>query len=166
METNIIDTNVIAVANGRFEGIATQCIQNCHLFLKSVREKLISLDDKLLILQEYFGYANLSGQPGLGDAFLKWLWTNYANPRFCELITITSTGDDDRLFEEIPDIEDLKGFDRSDQKFLAVALKSQLTATIHNATDSDWEQFSAPIEELGVFINQLCPDFQNKNEDI
>jgi hypothetical protein len=124
------------------------------------------LDDKYLIFQEYRRYASPSGQPRIGDAFLKWLWTNHTNPQFCELVCITPTGDDRRLFEEIPDQENLKGFDPSDQKFLAVALKSQFSATINNATDSDWEDFSEAIERLGIKIHQLCPGFQGSKTEI
>jgi hypothetical protein len=47
-----------------------------------------------------------------------------------------------------------------------VALKSQFTATINNATDSDWGNFSEAIQRLGIYIHQLCPDFQRFKTDI
>ncbi|TAK43157.1 MAG: hypothetical protein EPO28_06335 [Saprospiraceae bacterium] len=166
MGSNIIDTNVLAVANGRFDGISPDCLRSCQQFLGTAHHQRISLDDKILIFKEYFRYASPRGQPGIGDAFLKWLWTNHANPELCELVSITPTGDDRRLFEEIPGQEDLKGFDPSDQKFLAVALGSRFTATINNATDSDWEDFSEAIEKLGIVVHQLCPGFKGTKTEV
>ena len=154
--TNIIDTNVLIVANQESEQASKQCVINCINVLEQVREEKISMDSKYLIYQEYKRYCNHSGQPNVGDAFFKWLHDNQANEEICEVVTITDSGNEQIIFNEIPFNDDLIGFDKSDQKFLAVALASKFDAFIHNATDSDWEQFKNPIKDLGVNVNEIC----------
>ena len=46
-------------------------------------------------------------------------------------------------------------FDRSDRKFLAVAVSA--TAVILNATDSDWGEQHELMDALGVEVEHLCP---------
>lgn len=58
---------------------------------------------------------------------------------------------DERGFEELPE----NTFDRSDRKFLAVAVVAR--AVVLNATDSDWGEQQALMDELGVEVNELCP---------
>ena len=154
---DVVDTNVIAVANGYYENIENDCLSNCIDYLSQHESKKFALDDTYEILNEYFRYANRSGQPNIGDAFVKWLWENHTNPNVCELVTITKSEDEDILYNEIPDIENLTGFDRSDQKFLAVALQTSQDATIINATDSDWINYHKAITSLGISINNICP---------
>jgi hypothetical protein len=120
-----MDTNVAIVANEQTPQAGIQCVQACIQAPKRVRvgHKLL-LDQNGLILEEYRHHLSPTGQPGPGDAFFKWFWYNQANEQFCRRIPLTPTGDDDRTFAEFPADPDLVRFDRSDRKFVAVALAS------------------------------------------
>ncbi|RMF25887.1 MAG: hypothetical protein D6765_09780 [Bacteroidetes bacterium] len=166
MEGNVVDTNVLATANGKNPEAGLHCQGQCVDLLLSFTQdrRLILLDEGYLILSEYSRYASSSGQPGVGDAFLKWLHEHQANPECVRWLSITPNDNRQswRKFEEIPEKKGLKGFDRSDQKFLAVALVFSMqrgcSSVIHNATDSDWKNFQEPIEKLGIRLHQLCPE--------
>ncbi len=166
MEGNVVDTNVLVTANGQHPEACLLCLRQCVDLLESFtrRKRLILIDEGYLILNEYSRYASSSGQPGVGDAFLKWVYERHTNEAFVRRMPITPSEDRQswRCFEEIPELEDLQGFDRSDQKFLAVALvfsgQRGCSSVIHNATDSDWRNFQEPIEKLGIRLHQLCPE--------
>ena len=51
-------------------------------------------------------------------------------------------------------------FDRSDRKFLAVAVVGR--AVVLNATDSDWHERRALMDILRVEVTQLCPQYASK----
>ena len=63
---------------------------------------------------------------------------------------------------EFPDDEDLKKFDMSDRKFVAVAIKSEFNAIIFNATDSDWWNYKKAFKKHGIEIKFLCPELIKK----
>jgi hypothetical protein len=74
MRAVVVDTNVAVVANGRADHASLDCQQACLDALKSVKERgMVVLDDAMHILKEYMDNLSLSGQPGLGDAFFKWV---------------------------------------------------------------------------------------------
>lgn len=86
----VVDTNVPIVANRRAEHASLQCVLTCIRRLENVMDKgRIVLDNSWLILTEYKNHLSSSGQPGVGDVFLKWVLTNRANLERCELIEIT-----------------------------------------------------------------------------
>jgi hypothetical protein len=157
MRSVVIDTNVFVVANG--DSHADQdCIITCIDELEKVRgKKIISIDSNGLCFSEYFEHVNRSGQPGPGDAFVKWLWDNQANQDCCESVAITPV-DDGRIFDEFPNDPELTAFDRSDRKFVAVARNSQYQAKIINATDSDWWEVRIHFAKHQIDIEFLCPE--------
>jgi hypothetical protein len=90
-----------------------------------------------------------------GDAFLKWVWDHQATSR-CEQVTITQISEGE--FAEFSDSESLKDFDKSDRKFVAVALTHHAKPAIANAVDSDWYNHKQALTEHGVKLNFLCPE--------
>jgi hypothetical protein len=111
------------------------------------------LDASGEILEEY-GKQVLHGAPqGVGDAFYVWAVTYQATPSTCQLVNITS--DEDWEYVEFPHDEDLRKFDRSDRKFVAVAIASGQNPTIFNATDSDWRNHAEPLSKY-VNVEELC----------
>jgi hypothetical protein len=158
MTAVVIDTNVLAVANGKADHAGIDCVMSCVSALENAKQRnVILVDSGYRIFDEYRRHANLAGQPGLGDLFLKWLWNNQANQVHCEQIEITPSATDPDGFEEFPNDTRLADFDRSDRKFVAVALASNKCPAILNATDSDWWNFQAPLQENGLEIKFLCP---------
>lgn len=159
MKSAVVDTNVGVVANGRETDASPECIIFCTDFLEGVSrgEVRLVLDAEWEILSEYLRQLNSSGQPGVGDAFLKWVLQNQANPERCERVEIHPSGDS-RGYEELPEDPDLEGFDPSDRKFAAVALAASSRPPIVNAVDSDWWGHRKALERCGLRIKNLCPD--------
>ncbi len=158
----IVDTNVLVVANGRDTPQASsECVKNCITQLRAIQNHqfILVLDNRFLIIKEYRKNASDSGQPGLGDKFLKWLLINLANPRCCQQVPITPMGENN--FQEFPQDESLSGFDPSDRKFVAVSLAHPEHPPICNAVDSDWRNFKEPLAKFGVRVDFLCPEILN-----
>ncbi|XDD52551.1 hypothetical protein AB3N59_20255 (plasmid) [Leptospira sp. WS92.C1] len=152
-----IDTNVLVGANDNSPQLHSDDIVKCKEFILSVYENdIIVLDDKFLIIDEYFKNVNRSGQPGLGDRFAKYLWENQFNVKVCDLVSITPYNNNTEFYElNLP--ENLRSFDLSDRKFLAVCKASQKNTQICNASDSDWWDYSVKIADFGISIYFICP---------
>ena len=156
MASNVIETNIIAVANDPNHTSGEDCCAICRRFLYDFTQnpERVSMDADESIFREYLTYANLKGQPGVGDMFLRWLHDRRGFEDIFESVEIDNI--------ELP--TSFSGFDISDRKFVQVALGSQFKpVTIHNATDSDWQFFEIVehhdyLREQEVTINQLCPD--------
>lgn len=154
----IVDTNVYIVANGASPQASPACVAASVSVLEDVRAHgLVLLDSNRDILEEYINYLHVSGQPGVGDRFFKWLWDNQGHEELCRFIDITPV-DEPRMYLEFPADERLDGFDRSDRKFVAVALASGANPKIVNAVDSDWWIFGALLREYALNISNICPD--------
>ena len=156
----IMDTNVAVVANGKTAQASRACVVACLDRLKKIRnDERLLLDRGWDILEEYLRHLCPSGQPGAGDAFFKWLWNNQGNPEVCRWVPITPHRG--RGFEEFPGSDELADFDRSDRKFVAVALACGESPPILNAADRDWWQHRGALERRGIRIDFLCPDLMD-----
>ena len=164
MRAVVVDTNVAVVANGRAEQASPDCLQACLDALKNIRERrMVVLDDAMRILKEYMDNLSLSGQPGLGDAFLKWVWDHQATTR-CEQVHITPKSGEEDNFEEFPADPALAGFDLSDRKFVAVARVSRHKPPVLNAVDTDWWVFRTPLKKHRVRVRFLCPEHMKERK--
>lgn len=158
MTPSVADTNVLVVANGRTDQADFDCVLACVNALERIQKKgQLVLDEGMLIFQEYQQHCSFSGQPGVGDAFFKWVHDNRYNDQHCERVELTPSSDAFRDFEEFPADPDLREFDRSDRKFVAVALASTQSPIVLNAVDSDWWDFHEPLKRNGVKVKFLCP---------
>ena len=161
-QTNVLDTNVLAVANKKADHVSNNCIFESQKLLNGIVQhvKKVSIDNQMLILNEYKNYANFSGQPNVGDIFFKWLFSNFGNTNICEIVPITLTNAEDILFQEIPNnLEGLERFDRADQKFLAVAFGSQYNVEIFEAADTDWNVLPQTMDkrdDKSIRIQHIC----------
>ena len=157
MTAAVVDTNVIATANCTANHAPDDCVLAAIDALERLRAQgVVALDDGQRILKEYFRHASRSGQPGVGDAFVRHVSDNLYNTAYCLLVMITprATSDD---FVEFPDDLDLAGFDRDDRKFVAVARATNPPARIVNATDTDWWHYRDILARHRVSIDFLCP---------
>ncbi len=154
----IVDTNVPIIANANQTPQAgLECVLACVDHLEQIQDAgILLLDDKYLIFQEYDTYLNPSGKPGPGDRFFNWLLLNQGDEQHCRIIPITPNPD--REFNEFPNDPTLATFDRSDRKFVAVALAAQTAPQILNAADTDWWQHRAALQQHGITITFLCPE--------
>ena len=156
----IIDTNVLVVANQHHENASIHCVERCMDALEAARSDRVLLDEGQRILDEYRCHCSHSGQPGVGDAFFKWLWDNQGNTHHCKKVLITPH--EERGFEEFPEDADLNGFDRSDRKFVAVAVASNEGPPILNASDTDWWDYREAFEHNGIDLEFLCPELMER----
>lgn len=161
MSAFVVDTNVLVVANEKSNHVEPGCVLASVRSLRKVRKRgRLMLDDLGKILKEYrqSRYLSLSGQPGLGDYFVKWAHDNQANPKRCTQVKIVPKADDPEDFEEFPEDPDLHSFDRSDRKYVAVALACEEDPLVLNATDTDWWRFRGPLKRHRVRVEFLCPE--------
>jgi len=153
----VVDTNVAVVANCNSPQAGPACVLACVNALEQiVRHGKVLLDDKRRILYEYMKNLSLSGQPGFGDAFLEWVWQNQANTDACGTAVIHPRNGSGEDYEEFPEDPALSRFDRSDRKFVAVAVASNLNPEILNAVDRDWWDFRVSLQAHGLRITFLC----------
>ena len=158
--TVIVDTNVAVVANGGSGQASEECEETCINRLQEITtgEIKLALDDHRRIIEEYRGNLSPHGQPGVGDAFLKWVETNWTNPRWCDLVPITSADGLENEFEEFPIDPALEDFDPDDRKFIAVALAHPQKPPILQAVDSKWWDFRDALHQHRVRVEFICED--------
>ena len=120
----LVDTNVPKTANLAIQpdpdsDVSDACVLACIEAVEHVIQKralIIDAGDE--IFDEYRQQLSMKGQPGMGDAFMKWVNDHRYNPEHCDRVAIKKNGDS---YEEFPAHDDLNDFDRSDRKFIAVA---------------------------------------------
>ena len=117
----------------------------------------IVLDESNWILSEYQDVLRSDGQPGAGDAFLKWVYNYQWNAQRCDRVPITPI-EDGINFAEFPDDPDLTGFDRSDRMFVAAARSHPDSPSILNAVDTDWWIFRNTLRRNGVTVEFMCEE--------
>ena len=155
MKAFVVDVNVPIVANGRETHADFDCQDASIDALRDVVESgMVVLDDQMLILQEYRNHLNPSGQPGVGDVFMQWVWENQAVAERCEQVSLTAVANG---FEEFPADPRLNQFDLSDRIFVAVAKASSNSPEVLNAVDSDWWEHRDALGQNGIQIIFLCP---------
>ena len=156
--TRLVDTNVLYAANdAEALDYDPACVLACVRLLRDVKENgILALDDKFEILREYRRNAKEAGMPGVGDEFLKWALSNAYVEGACAITLIERHPD--RVWTAFPDADDVANFDRSDRKFVAVALTHPDNPPIHNVGDSDWHEHHDALVGHGVRIVQLCPE--------
>jgi hypothetical protein len=153
----VVDTNVAVTANGK-SAASPSCVLECVTALRTImRSGRLALDDGYRILNEYRRHLAASGQPGLGDAFFKWVHDHQADELRCQQVRIRPRADDDQSFEEFPDHPGLGSFDPADRKFVAVAAACpDGPAPILQATDSKWWGWREPLAQCGIEVRFLC----------
>ena len=117
----VVDTNVPLVASER-SGMSPECVNACSSKLRQVMTSgIVVIDDGWRILGEYMNKLSASGQPMIGDAFLRWVLTDRANPNRCRQVPSVPKNGSEADFEEFPAHQGLRRFNPSDRKFVAVA---------------------------------------------
>lgn len=161
MTAYVVDENVTIVANdqARPQPKAPQadlvCRLACIRALRAVvRAGVVIIDDEGEVLALYRKYLSGSGQPGVGDAFLKHLSDHQFDRRKVRRIALTRN--DDREFEEFPMDSRLRTFDRADRIFVALAVAAPENPVVLNAVDSDYDEYAEALAAEGVRVRELC----------
>lgn len=105
------------------------------------------------ITTEYRRNLRASGQPGPGDAFLKWLLTHEWSGTRVVRVPLTARPGNPDSFDELPH-DDL--YDPSDRKFLAVAAAHPDKPVVLQALDSKWWGWKRHLRDRGVRLHFLC----------
>ena len=148
----LVDTNVAIVANGKSEQAPDDLVEKCiDVILELISKGGLILDDEDRIFDEYRQNLSLSGQPGTGDAFMKWVHDHRWIVECCERRKITCTNEDSQEFDEYPNTEGLRSFDVSDRKFVAVANAGK-KRPILQAVDFKWWGWKGALAEAGIQV--------------
>lgn len=154
----LVDTNIPALANGTEDEELFNVSDDCvDLLVKLTKQGGLVLDDGARIFNEYRANLRLSGQPGTGDQFMKWVHDYRWNEQYCRLVPITCTDESNQIFEEFPEHPDLEDFDVSDRKFVAVANSSVEKVPIMQAVDFKWWGWEPALKEAGIEVAFLDP---------
>jgi hypothetical protein len=154
--TVVVDTNVILVANGQHEAVSPACVGLCAKRLLDLRDSgRIAIDDGFRILKEYQNKTQPSVGKRAGDAFVKWLLQNNANPERCDQVQLEEH--EGHVFASFPDDSRLTNFDSADRKFVAVAAAHTDKPPILQATDSKWIDWAPALKDHRVVVEFLCP---------
>lgn len=160
----LIDTNVPKTANlvwhDSSSNIPDACIEECINAVEHISKNGgLVLDEDGEIFNEYLKNLSLCGQPGPGDAFLKWVYNHQWNPQKVDRIQITKNG---ASYDEFPCHSALDNFDKSDRKFIAVANAHPDKPPILQATDSKWWGWNDALAKVDIKVGFLCPDYAKK----
>jgi hypothetical protein len=163
----VVDENVPIVANDvvridtKQPPQAPQASNQCRLaVIQRLRRITLSeqivLDDVGFLIARYRRYLNGKGQPGLGDAFLKYVSDNEFNTE--KITRICLAKDDAGGFTSFPKDSELDTFDRADRIFVALAIAAPAGAIIVNAVNSDYAHHKRALVRNGVNVEELCPN--------
>jgi hypothetical protein len=154
----VVDTNVVLVANKKSNDASLECIQNCVRRLGRICSSgHVAVDDGMRIFNEYRNKTLKSnGQREAGDEFVLWMMTNLWNQQRCTQVKLTPKQQDENDFEEFPNHTGLKGFDRSDRVFVAVANAHPGHPPILAACDTDHWLCREALGECGIAMDFLC----------
>jgi len=158
----LFDTNVpknanLAVDPGDIPDELTACVLACVEAVEHVVKKGgLVVDSGEEIFDEYRNNLSMSGQPGVGDRFMKWVHDNQWNVQKIDRIDITKN---EESYDEFPAHAVLTAFDNSDRKFIAVANAHPDKPPVLQATDSKWWGWKDALGEVGIIVNFLCADY-------
>jgi hypothetical protein len=147
------------VANGADAGASPQCVAASAKALLEVTSKgHLFIDDGGTIVAEYRKHLSAKGQPGPGDAFLKWVLTHEWSRVYVTRVRITRCDrGDGEDYEELPPPPPGIRYDPSDRKFLAVAAAHPEHPVVLQFLDSKWWGWRKSLAAAGVRLHFLCP---------
>lgn len=158
----LVDTNVPKTANLATQpdpdsDVPEECVLACINAVEHViKQRGLIVDAGDEIFNEYRHKLSMKGQPGVGDAFMKWVHDHRHNPKYCDRVTITKTEDS---YDEFPDHDGLDNFDKADRKFVAVANAHKEKPPILQATDNKWWGWKDFLAEVSITVDFLCPEY-------
>jgi hypothetical protein len=160
VRTVVIDTNVLAAANGEATHANEACLLACVASLREVKRRgRVVIDAHGEILAQYWRHCSYRGGPGVGDEFFLWLHENQAVAKCCEAVRLRRRGKNpDADFEAFPDDPAFAGFDNDDRVFVAAAGASAARPPILNATDRRWSDHLHALARHDVAVEIVCPE--------
>ena len=102
-------------------------------------------------MQEYAKHCSHNCQPGVGDAFFKFIYDNQHKGQKVTRVSLEEASDFQQGFVNLPK----SNLDKDDHKFLAVA--EAVKGCVVNAVDSDWGLHASVVKRLRVRVIELMP---------
>lgn len=158
----LVDTNVPIKANDAREPSAipddlVDCVARCVDAIEQVmKHGGLVMDYDNEIYDEYLNKLCLSGQKGMGDAFMKWVHDHGWDFSKVDRVPLFKEAES---YNEFPVHPGLENFDPSDRKFVATANAHPDKPPILQATDSKWWGWKDALAEVGINVRFLCPDY-------
>ncbi len=158
----VVDTNVAKTANFATQpdpasDVPDECVLSCIEAIEHViNKKGLVIDAGNEIFDEYRQQLSMSGQPGMGDSFMKWVHDHRRSLSDSQRVEITKN---DESYNEFPEHEGLNNFDNSDRKFVAVSNAHPNKPTILQATDSKWWGWKDALSECGIAVQFMCENY-------
>lgn len=146
----VIDCNVAVVANGQPQASISCRIASIEFLMEVISSHIVLLDLGGDALKEYRKHLSPKGQPGVGDRFYQTMLMSH--PDRVERVDIPLSEDGEYL--DVPESVIEAGFDPSDRKWVALALKGDATVAV--SVDSDWVEHRPTLEAAGVPIRFVC----------
>lgn len=155
MNSMVVDTNVVLVANGQHADVSPECVSACAEALQRImRTGKLVLDDNFQILLEYQNKTQPKKGNRPGDAFVKWALNNRCKANWVTEVPLKKH--EQRGFESFPDDQELVNFDAPDRKFVAVSAAHPDRPPIAQAADSKWLDWAPALQRHGVQVEFLC----------
>jgi hypothetical protein len=152
----VVDTNVLAVAEGLHEGASEACLAACIALAREIEGGLpVAVDSGDEILNEYFGTLRHSKRSGLGKKLALHLYRQRGNTDICHKVDVHALDAPPGSFQEVP--VGLRDFDVDDQKFIAVAAAEPCRPQIHTAVDGEWWDRRQDFVAAGIDVQFACP---------
>jgi hypothetical protein len=153
----VVDTNVATTANAANPAASLDCVAASGRALQAVmRSGHLFVDQGGLVVAEYRANLSAAGQPGPGDAFLKWVLTNEWGGLRVTRVSLTPRDDDPEDFLELRPPPAGISYDRSDRKFLALSAAYPEHPPILQSLDSKWWGWRDALAAVGVSVHFLC----------
>jgi hypothetical protein len=154
----VVDTNVPTTANKANKRAPASCVAASASALQKLMQRgHLFVDDGGRIISEYRHNLSARGQPGPGDAFLKWVLTHEWSKRRVTRVPITAIDrGDGEDFAELPRPPRGIRYDPSDRKFLAVSAAHPKHPPVWQSFDSKWWGWRKALHSAGIIIHFLC----------
>jgi hypothetical protein len=155
----IVDTNVLAVAQGLHQGASDTCRAHCTQLVSRIQQgrHVVAVDGEGsgdAILSEYLQTLRKTHSSGIGSKLAITLWRRRHDPAVCRKVDITPCDTPPGSFDEVP--EQLKNIDIDDHKWIAVAVAAGNNPKIYQAHESEWWNRSRDFVESGIEVVFLC----------
>ncbi len=157
VDTNVPKTANLAIDPAKIPDELASCVLACVESVEHVVKRgglVLDVGDE--IFDEYRQQLSMSGQPGVGDRFMKWVHDNRWTLPDGDRVVITKNSDS---YDEFPNHDGLSDFDNSDRKFIAAANAHTAKPPVLQATDSKWWGWKDALEEVSITVQFLCRDY-------
>lgn len=155
----VVDTNVLAVAQGMHNGASDECRLNCAKVIRRLHAgRYVAVLDSdssgEAILSEYTKRLRGTGVSGIGTKLVLKLVRNRNDPSVCRSVEITPSDALPGSYEEVP--AHLHDFDLDDHKWFAAAIAEGSRPRLYQALDEEWWSRRRDIADAGLDTHFLC----------